>query len=45
LVAEEEAVSETAKKLKELLPVWGELTGVIISLVCKLLAEREARKP
>jgi hypothetical protein len=36
-------VSETAQKLKELLPIWAELTGVIIKLICKLLAERETK--
>ena len=39
----ETAMSETAKELKKLLPIWAELTGVIVKLVCKLLAERESR--
>jgi hypothetical protein len=36
-------MSDTTKKLKELLPVWAELTGVIIKLVCKLLLEIEGK--
>ena len=35
--------ASAAQRLKELLPVWAELTGVIIKLICKVLAEREVK--
>lgn len=37
-------MSESSKKLRELLPIWAELTGAIIKLVCKVLLEFEERK-
>jgi hypothetical protein len=34
-------VSDAAKELKKILPVWAELTGVVIALICKVLLERD----
>jgi len=36
--------SDAAKKLKEYLPIWAELTGVIIKLMCKVLDGHDERE-